>query len=83
MKSGLPVIASPIPAYKNIIRSGYNGFLANTDEQWLDALEQLITDKGLRCTIGERGKKVTRYYEEDNIIAMWESVLMRMGQCLS
>jgi glycosyltransferase involved in cell wall biosynthesis len=83
MQAGLPVIASPIPAYENVIRSGYNGYLASTNEQWGDALEQLIEDGDLRHTIGARGKSVCRYFEEENVLSMWETVFMSIRHHLS
>lgn len=83
MQTGLPVIASPIPAYVHIIRSGYNGYLADTDDQWRDALGPLIEDEALRHTIGARGKKICKYFEEVNVISMWEALLMRIRYYLS
>ncbi|RJR13779.1 methyltransferase domain-containing protein [Candidatus Parcubacteria bacterium] len=41
MALGIPVIASPIQAYKEIIEEGVNGFIATTDEEWKIALTKL------------------------------------------
>jgi glycosyltransferase involved in cell wall biosynthesis len=65
MSIGLPVIASPIPAYMRIIRPGSNGFLAKTREDWLRCLE-LLRDPELRKTIGDeaRGNVVSSFSKE-------------------
>lgn len=38
---GLPVVATPIPAYEPIVRHGVNGYFAQTSEQWAASLEEL------------------------------------------
>lgn len=48
---GLPVIATPIPAYEPIVRQGENGFLARSRAQWLDYLE-CLRDPAERARIG-------------------------------
>ena len=41
MAMGLPVIATPIPAYEQLIEPGVNGFLAHTPADWALCLEAL------------------------------------------
>jgi hypothetical protein len=41
MSAGLPVIATPIPAYEAIIEHGVNGFFARSRADWLACLEEL------------------------------------------
>lgn len=36
-----------------MIKTGYNGFLCKTKEQWYDTLDRLIKDKALRCKTAE------------------------------
>jgi len=55
MSVGLPVIATPIPAYIPVIIPGQNGFLAQTKQEWASYLEAL-RDPVLRRTIGERAR---------------------------
>lgn len=49
---GIPTIASPTDAFRYAIRSGENGFLANTQQEWVDALSSLVEDPKLRKTMG-------------------------------
>lgn len=48
---GLPVICSPIPAYKDIIVDGENGFFAERPEDWIRCLNTL-RDINVRRKVG-------------------------------
>jgi Glycosyl transferases group 1 len=41
MAAGLPVVATPIPAYETVVNPGVDGFLARTRADWLTALGAL------------------------------------------
>lgn len=56
MSIGLPVVASPIPAYEPIVQQGRNGFLARNAQQWLDAL-QTLRDPEARARIGRAARE--------------------------
>lgn len=55
MAMGLPVVATPIPAYEPVIRHGQDGFIANSPAQWLEILDSL-RDPALRRTVGEAAR---------------------------
>jgi len=57
MSCGVPVVASPIGVNKEIIKDGFNGFLAETQEDWIKKIELLINDKELRTRIGKEGRR--------------------------
>ena len=56
MAAGKPVIASPVGANRQVVRHGVNGFLAETTEEWADALRKLA-DPDLRRRMGEEARK--------------------------
>jgi glycosyltransferase involved in cell wall biosynthesis len=56
MACGLPVIASPVGVNAQIVKQGINGFLAATDQEWLDALTVLLQDGDLRQKLGRAGR---------------------------
>lgn len=56
MAMGLPVIATPIPAYEPVIVQGQNGFLTNDKTEWLQALTAL-RDPSLRRSIGQQARR--------------------------
>lgn len=59
----IPSIASPVGVNNEIIEHGANGFLCSSNEEWLDKLEELITNEELRKQMGQNGrKKVVNHY---------------------
>lgn len=65
MSIGLPVVATPIPAYRPVVEQGQNGFLATTRTAWLECL-QALRDPGLRYRMGisARASVVDRFSKE-------------------
>ena len=57
MSMGIPVVASSAGEQKHVIKNGYNGFLAKTEDDWYRYLAMLIEDKNLRQKIGSQGRK--------------------------
>lgn len=55
MAIGLPVVATPIPAYEPIIKQGRNGFLASGRADWLSKLNEL-RDPDLRLAMGNTAR---------------------------
>jgi GT2 family glycosyltransferase/tetratricopeptide (TPR) repeat protein len=70
MDLGLPVIASPLRAYKEIIKHGKNGFLCDKQEEWYEALVRL-KDPEFRKKIGLAGKKAIESYSLEKIATDW------------
>lgn len=63
MACGLPVVASPVGVNTQIVEPGVNGFLANSDDAWVSALESLLTQAPLRERMGLAGRaKVDAQY---------------------
>ncbi|HUF38973.1 MAG TPA: glycosyltransferase family 4 protein [Anaerolineales bacterium] len=64
MAAGLPVVASPVGVNAQIVEPGINGFLAETDDEWVAALETLRRDPALRRRLGSAGRaKVHAEYD--------------------
>ncbi len=66
MAAGLPVIATPIPAYESVIEQGVTGFLARSQADWLRALEQLRRPE-LRRSMGQAARRsvLPRFSKEE------------------
>jgi len=63
MAAGLPVIANPVGVHCEMIVHGRTGFLADTPEEWADAVRILANEPGLRRSMGEAGRKfVSQHY---------------------
>jgi GT2 family glycosyltransferase len=70
MDLGLPVIASPLQSYREIIKHGENGFLCETQEEWYEALVKL-KDPEVRKQIGSEGKRTSNNYTLEKIAEDW------------
>jgi glycosyltransferase involved in cell wall biosynthesis len=57
MACGLPVVASPIGANLAIVEHGANGYLANSEVEWLEALSELLQNPALRQKMGASGRR--------------------------
>ncbi|WP_439481072.1 glycosyltransferase family 4 protein [Cyclobacterium plantarum] len=55
MACGLPVVASPVGMNREVVQHGVNGFLADTEEEWVEFLGQLISDWKMREDFGTKG----------------------------
>ena len=55
MACGVPVVASAVGVNREIIQDGVNGFLASTDDEWVDKIGRLLVDRDLRRRLGEAG----------------------------
>ncbi len=80
MAVGLPVIATPIPAYEPVIKQGENGFLARSPQEWFESLDAL-RDPELRYKIGNRAREsvLNRYSIEEQaqrLINVLRSVML-------
>jgi glycosyltransferase involved in cell wall biosynthesis len=53
----IPTIMSPVGVNKEIIKDGENGFLASTEDEWLQKLSALIESEELRKKMGKAGRK--------------------------
>ncbi|MCO6417321.1 glycosyltransferase family 4 protein [Siccirubricoccus sp. KC 17139] len=56
MACGLPAVASPVGANREVLRHGETGLLATTPEEWAEALHLLAGDAALRRAMGEAGR---------------------------
>jgi GT2 family glycosyltransferase len=78
MALGIPTIASPLPAYEEIIQHGVNGFITDTDKEWKECLKSLRCAKE-RKRIGLAGKRAAREYSLSIIGQKWVDVLIEQS----
>lgn len=60
MGVGLPVVASPVGENRYIVQTDYNGYLANSAEDWFSALSRLIENESLAKQLGKQGYSLYR-----------------------
>jgi glycosyltransferase involved in cell wall biosynthesis len=57
MALGMPAVCSPAGVNKIIVENGVSGFICHTDDDWYNAIEQLLLDAALRQRMGQIGRK--------------------------
>jgi O-antigen biosynthesis protein len=78
---GLPVIASKIDPYLDSITNGKDGFLAENEGEWTQALSSLVQNPQLRSQVGAAAREtVMRNYSPEVRMADLAKLLPRMGQ---
>jgi glycosyltransferase involved in cell wall biosynthesis len=60
MALGIPPVCTPLGSNPEVIEHGRTGFLANTTDEWVDCLEQLISDPVLRENMAYNAAQVAR-----------------------
>ena len=55
MAMKIPVISSPITVNKGIVLDNVNRFLVSSSQEWIDALDDLITNEEKRNSFGING----------------------------
>lgn len=66
MALGTPTICSPVGVNTEIIQDGQNGFIAGTEDEWIEKLSALIRSSELRMRLGRAGRTtVEQKYSAD------------------
>lgn len=67
---GLPVVASDIRSHRDLIIDGENGFLANTVDQYVKSLSELLSDHKVRRSISNKSRNsFLKYYKMESFIS--------------
>jgi len=77
MGLGMPVVASPLPSYLEIIEHGKNGYVCNDLEDWYKALVEL-RDPKKRKEVGEAGKNSVSSYSLVSITKEWVNLFKKL-----
>lgn len=56
MALGIPTLMSPVGVNSEIIQNGENGFLPNSEDEWVQYISMLVENESLRTKIGKAGK---------------------------
>jgi glycosyltransferase involved in cell wall biosynthesis len=87
MALGLPVVTRRIGAAREMIEDGVNGFLVETEDEWHDRLELLVTDAELRGRMGRAARaavveKFSTQVQMPRVVSVFEDALRASaGRC--
>src|SRR5687768_16958077 len=77
MAHGVPVVASPVGANASLIRSGENGLLAASTDEWVASISALVDDASLRARLGgEARATIEQDYSADTIVPRLSRILV-------
>jgi phosphatidylinositol alpha-mannosyltransferase len=81
MAAGLPVVASDIPGYRDVLRHGACGVLVppNHPPALAAALRRVLTEPGLAASLGRAGRARARDYSWDVVVPKLESIYARVA----
>ena len=76
MAFALPCVATNVGTTPRLIEDGVNGRLVRSDDEWVDALEELVRKPELRRKLGEQARKdAVAYYSLNAIAKQYDGVL--------
>ncbi|MDQ1728477.1 MAG: hypothetical protein QOD33_602 [Pyrinomonadaceae bacterium] len=80
MALGIPTVATPLGSNPEVVQHGVTGFLANTDDEWVEYLGRLIQDEELRSRMSRAAAQTAqeKYSLQSNtpkIIAAFQAAL--------
>lgn len=76
MAAGLPVVANRIGIHRELVRDGETGFLADSPDEWIEAVRALATDPDLRARMGLAGRqRVEQDFSLSRGIQGWRQAL--------
>lgn len=80
MALGIPTVCSPVGVNTEIIQDDQNGFLAATEDEWVDKLSRLLRSFELRQRLGQAGRgtieqKYSAITQTPRVYKIFESVL--------
>jgi glycosyltransferase involved in cell wall biosynthesis len=80
MAAGLPVVANPVGIHRQLISHGQTGFLANSPEDWAEAIHRLANSPELRTRMGRCARQAVRaHYDLAHGSQQWTSLLDRLA----
>jgi glycosyltransferase involved in cell wall biosynthesis len=80
MALGVPTVCSPVGVNTDIIQDDQNGFVAGTEDEWVDKLGRLLRSRELRQRLGHAGRvtveeKYSAITQTPRVYEIFKSVL--------
>jgi glycosyltransferase involved in cell wall biosynthesis len=80
MAAGLPVVANPVGVQCSMVRHNETGFLASTEDEWVEAVRLLAADPDLRRRMGAAGRRIVEErFSVPAGIQLWLALLRQIS----
>jgi glycosyltransferase involved in cell wall biosynthesis len=80
MACGLPTVASPVGANRDVLVEGVTGFFARTHSDWAELVDLVLSDPSLRERLGKAGRaRVEANYSLQQVAPKLVSLLTQAG----
>jgi glycosyltransferase involved in cell wall biosynthesis len=85
MALGIPTVCSPVGVNTEIIQDGENGFIASSEDEWVEKLGRLVHSAELRRQLGRAGRRTVEAKYSANVQAprvfeLLRSVVIEAGR---
>ena len=85
MALGIPTVCSPVGVNTEIIQDGENGFMAGSEDEWVEKLGRLVHSAELRRQLGRAGRRTveTKYsanVQAPRVFELLRSVVLEAGR---
>ncbi|OGG41023.1 hypothetical protein A2118_02145 [Candidatus Kaiserbacteria bacterium GWA2_50_9] len=77
MACGVATVSSAVGEITNVIQDGVNGYLADSENEWVEKLGRLISDRELCATLGKAGQEHVRAHD------CYETIVPRMVELIN
>lgn len=77
MACGIPVVVTPIAMNAEVLQKARVGFGAETLDEWVECLDRLLQDPGLRESMGQAGRGVVEEHYSVEVLAPKLGAILR------
>ena len=81
MVEGVPPIASPVPAYRELLHNGRGGTLCSTDADWDNAIRSVLDDREKLARWSHEATVQTAPFATNVIAQQYRNVFDRLTKC--
>lgn len=72
---GIPILASDLPPYRDVVVEGVTGFLIRRPHEWGRRLRDLVEDEAMRTEMGAKARELARGWTIEGNASKWEEAL--------
>lgn len=72
---GVPLVASPVGLYPELVRHGVTGFIVRREHEWSQYVRRLVLDDGLRQSMGAAARSLAYEVVVEGLGRRWEEAL--------